>query len=62
MDIKHQLYQFARDHDGGVRSIYRVADRVFAAAGAEAGKKKRGGGCWHGIRTTCQLRRTAAIR
>ena len=41
MDIKHQLYQFARDHDGGVHSIYRVADRVFAAAGAEAGKKKR---------------------
>ena len=37
MDIKHQLYQFARDHDGGVHSIYRVADRVFAAAGAEAG-------------------------
>ena len=44
MDIKHQLYQFARDNDGGVHSIYRVADRVFAAAGAEAGKKRGGAG------------------
>ena len=58
--IKHQLHRFTRDHDGGVHSIHRVADRVFAAAGVEAGVKK--GGCWHDVWTTCQLRKTAAIR
>lgn len=34
MDIKHQLHQFARDLNGGVHSIYRVADRILAAVGA----------------------------
>ena len=42
MGIEHQLHRFTRDYDGGVHSIYRAADRVFAAAGVEAGEKKRG--------------------